>query len=117
MNDNLLYQKTKKYVEYFDRKDLDAIKSLLSESFKLIDPSVELAGKDKALSHINEIFESVEKFSFKAVNVFVFHRVSVIEFKLTLGDTEIVGADIIDWDHQNQMKEMRAYLYQTAVYE
>ncbi|EKN8282704.1 nuclear transport factor 2 family protein [Vibrio cholerae] len=85
---------------------------LFSQSVSLTDPNTALAGKDSVLNYIGEIFAEDSLLKFEAHNIFVCGKTSIIEFSLTLGTTELVGTDIIDWDENGQIVSLRAYLYQ-----
>lgn len=107
-----LYSLTLDYVKAFNSCDIDKLADLFSEDFELNDPSVSLKGKDAVISYIKGIFENNLKISFIGNNILVDRQRSVIEFELTIGDNSLVGSDIIQWDNDNKMISMNAYLHE-----
>jgi dTDP-glucose pyrophosphorylase len=105
--------KTLAYVEAFDSKDIDKVASFFDPSFHLTDPSVSIKGKGQVVKYINDLFVSQSALSFVSKNVFVTDELaSIIEFELTLGDTLLVGTDVIQWNEHKEMTTMNAYLYE-----
>ncbi len=106
----MLKKLTQEYIRAFENKDLDTLNDLFQTNFALEDPVVKrIEGKDKAIEAIKGIFDSCEKLTFKAKNIYVDGETSIIEFILTLDDTTLTGTDIIEWEDK-KMKELRAYL-------
>lgn len=106
----MLKELTKDYIKAFNAKDLDKCAKLFTNDFSLEDPVVErIEGKDEVLKAIKGIFDSCDKLSFQAKNVYQDAQVTIIEFVLKLDDTTLTGTDIIEWE-DNKMKELRAYL-------
>jgi hypothetical protein len=107
----MLKDLTKKYIASFDSKNIKEIDGLLAETFVLEDPVVRrIEGKEDALTAIQGIFDSSEQLSFKAKNIYQENSTTIIEFILQLGETVLTGTDIIEWDDQDKMVELRAYL-------
>lgn len=101
---------TADYVAAFDSCDLQRVASFLSERFELTDPEVtELTPKASVLEYINGLFESNGNLDFAARRILVDGDVSVIHFTLTLGETELDGVDVIEWE-AGKMVSMHAYL-------
>lgn len=107
----MLKELTQQYIKAFNAKDIISVGELLSETFALEDPVVKrIEGKNEALKAIQSIFNSCEKLNFKAKNIYQDHMTTVIEFILQLDETELTGTDIIEWNQDNTMNELRAYL-------
>lgn len=107
----MLKELTQQYIRAFDAKDIHKIKELLSETFALEDPVVQrIEGKKEVLQTIQGIFDSCQKLSFQAKNIYQDKTTTIIEFVLQLDETVLSGTDIIEWNEQNQMAELRAYL-------
>jgi ketosteroid isomerase-like protein len=102
---------TEEYVMHFNQKDLIALGKMFSEDISLTDPDVSVQGKTAVLKAIDSIFENFEKLDFRAQNICVDGRTSIIEFSLQLNEMYFVGTDIIEWDGSN-LKSLRAYLYE-----
>lgn len=106
----MLKKMTQQYIDFFSKKDLDGIASLLDDNFILEDPVVKkLEGKNLALDAIKNIFESCSSLSFSAKNIFQENTTTIIEFVLQLDDSKLEGVDIIEWKGK-KMKQLRAYL-------
>lgn len=107
----MLKELTNQYIKAFDAKDLKGVEKLLSETFALEDPVVKrIEGKNEVLKAIQSIFDSCDKLNFKAKNIYQDQATTLIEFVLELDETILTGTDIIEWNEQNQMAELRAYL-------
>lgn len=106
----MLIEYTKRYIEAFSSRDIEAISSLLANEFSLEDPVVKrIEGKGKVLECIQSIFDSCQELEFLAKNIYQYGNTTIIEFILKLDDTTLEGVDIIDWK-QDVMLELRAYL-------
>ena len=106
----MLKELTQKYIEAFDSRDLERCAKLFSENFALEDPVVKrIEGKENVLKAIKGIFDSCERLSFTAKNIYADNQTTIIEFVLKLDDTILTGTDILEWE-DNKMKELRAYL-------
>lgn len=102
---------TEQYISCFNNKDIQGVGCLLSEGFILEDPVVkQVIGKANALNAIKSIFDSNEKLQFEAKNIFVDGAISIIEFSLILNEHVLSGADIVEWDPDGKMINLRAYL-------
>ena len=102
---------TEKYIAFFNDKNIDDTVALLHEDAVLTDPANQFTGKEEVSGEIKRIFESCEKLSFSAKNIFCDERekTSIIEFTIDLDEVHLEGADIIQWQ-DNKIKELRAYL-------
>ena len=110
MNQDNLKTLTEEYTKAFDNKDINSLKSMLTEDFILEDPVVQkVVGRENALKKILEIFNGAEKLSFQAKNIYQEGNTTMIEFNLTLDDVKLKGVDILDWE-QDKIKQLRAYL-------
>jgi len=106
----MLKELTQQYIEAFDSKDLEKCAELFTDNFALEDPVVKrIEGKQKVLEAIKGIFDSCDKLTFEAKNIYQDGQITIIEFVLKLDDTVLTGTDIIEWEN-NKMKELRAYL-------
>jgi ketosteroid isomerase-like protein len=105
---------TRQYVAAFDAMDIDACAALFTDDFVLEDPAGRFAGKQTVVDYVKGLFDQqTEKLSFVADKIVVDPETasSVIEFTLKLGDTTLVGTDVIEWAGP-RMKALRAYLYE-----
>lgn len=107
-----IYSRTLDYVRAFDGGIIDTVAEFFSEEFILNDPSVNLKGKDSVVTYISELFASQSDLQFASSNILVDRQRSVIEFELTLGETVLIGTDVILWNNDNKMISMNAYLHE-----
>lgn len=106
----MLIELTQQYIEAFDNKDLKKCAELFIDDFALEDPVVKrIEGKNEVLQAIKGIFDSCNKLTFEAKDIYQDNKTTIIEFILKLDDTVLTGTDIIEWE-DNKMKELRAYL-------
>jgi hypothetical protein len=106
----MLKELTKRYIEYFNNKDLNSCGKLFAEDFALEDPVVKrIEGREEVLEALKAIFDSSTALDFIATNIYQDNQTTIIEFVLNLDNTILTGTDIIEWQN-NKMKELRAYL-------
>lgn len=107
----MLKELTRQYIRAFDTKDIHAVSHLLSDYFALEDPVVKrIEGKEVVLEAIQGIFDSCQQLSFEAKNIYQDGKTIIIEFILQLDDMILTGTDIIEWNDDHKMDELRAYL-------
>lgn len=106
-------KRTQEYISAFDGKQLDKISEFFSDDFVLTDPAATVRGKGEVISYIKEVFDANSELSFTEKHVFVTDKLeSIIEFELKLGETFLVGTDVIHWNERISMVCMNAYLYE-----
>jgi hypothetical protein len=107
----MLKELTQQYIKAFDVKEINSIAELMSDEFALEDPIVKrIEGKKEVLTAIQGIFDSCQRLSFQAKNIYQDNKTTIIEFTLKLDDTILTGTDIIEWNDNGTMSELRAYL-------
>lgn len=112
---SIILQKTNDYIDAFNRKDINLVSQLLSNTFTLIDPAGTFAGRSLASKYINEIFDAEPNLSFIAKQIHVAENLRcMIEFELFLKEKRYIGVDLIEWNEEYQMTNMKAYLYEVS---
>jgi ketosteroid isomerase-like protein len=107
----MLKELTKQYIDAFNSKNIDKVAELFADNFALEDPVVKrIEGKKEVLAAIQGIFNSCEQLNFEAKNIYQDTQTTIIEFTLKLDDTILTGTDIIEWNDNGTMSELRAYL-------
>lgn len=107
----MLKELTKQYVDAFNSKNIDQVAELFADKFALEDPIAKrIEGKKEVLAAIQGIFDSCQKLSFLAKNIYQDQTTTIIEFILQLDETILTGTDIIEWNNDGRMNELRAYL-------
>ncbi|MFS1977265.1 nuclear transport factor 2 family protein [Vibrio splendidus] len=110
---NEILHQTKEYVKAFDSKSIDAVAPFFSDDFLLVDPAGKFQSKSVVQDYIKGIFDATESLSFTALEIYQTEDMnSIIEFELVVGDTKFVGTDIIKWNNELKMEELKAYLYE-----
>ena len=105
----------KKLLNKFNAKDLQGISDMLSDDFYLEDPVVRhIDGKSDCLNAISNIFNSFSNLNFSAKNIYIDNKTSFIEFILILDEKRLEGVDIIEWNEDNKISALRAYLYEVV---
>lgn len=108
---SLLRQSAERYFDAFMQKDLESVVALFADDIFFWDPNL---GVRKGRALVREtyqgIFESVGEIDGKVLQVVTEGQTTVVEFVLSLGDDQIVGTDVIDWDDDGRIKALRAYV-------
>jgi hypothetical protein len=107
-----LHTRTCDYIRAFNSKSIEKVAEFLSNDFVLNDPSVNIKGKEPALTYISALFSENIDLKFISRKIIVDSHSSVIEFELILGEQRLIGADIIKWNDDNQMISLNAYLHE-----
>ena len=107
---NHLQRLTERYVQLFNAKDIPGLRNLFDDAIHLTDPGVDAAGKEKVVSAVRELFDSVNHIDFTAHKIYTSGNTSIIEFCLQLGKDKFVGVDILEWKDE-KITGLRAYLY------
>lgn len=99
------------YFTAFMAKDLEAVAALFAEDIHFWDPNLgNRRGRSVVRDTYEDIFASVGEIRGKVLNVTTEGRTTVVEFTLSLGDDDIVGTDVIDWNERGQIEGLRAYV-------
>lgn len=107
----MLKELTNQYIDAFNSKNIDKVAELFADDFALEDPVVKrIEGKKEVLAAIQGIFDSCQKLSFQAKNIYQDQTTTIVEFILQLDETILTGTDIIEWNDNGTMNELRAYL-------
>lgn len=104
---------TRKYVKLFDQKDIEGLENMFHENIQLTDPNVDVKGSKEVIGVVSGIFNSFDRLSFHAENIYTDGSNSIIEFTLKLDDDHLTGTDIIEWE-SGKIRALRAYLYQKS---
>lgn len=107
----MLKQRTLDYIACFSNKDLEGLKLILDDRFILEDPVVKrIEGKSNALIEINKVFTSCKELNFTEKNIYIVASTTIIEFELALDGSILEGVDILEWNKDGKLIELRAYL-------
>ena len=95
----------------FNTKDIVTLANLLSDNIKLIDPDVDITGKDNVIEMLKALFSKYDSLQFESKDIFVDGNTTIIEFTLKLNGELVSGVDIIEWDQEKRIASFKAYLY------
>ncbi|MGF1839403.1 nuclear transport factor 2 family protein [Vibrio atlanticus] len=110
-----ILRKTEEYVIAFNSKSIDRLVDLFSDDFVLVDPAGEFKGQQAVYDYIKNIFDEVNNLLFTAKKIYQTEDMySIIEFELIIDGKKYSGTDVIKWNKELQMEEMKAYLFEKA---
>lgn len=110
---SVIRYKTEEYVAAFNDKAIESVVNFFDEKFMLTDSAGECKGKLAAHDYIMGIFESTTTLDFVARRVYVSEDLhSFIEFDLVIDGVYFKGVDVIKWNSQLLMEEMKAFIYE-----
>ena len=105
----LTENRTKIYADFFNSKNIAGVSAFFALDARLVDPTADLAGREKIIQYVSEIFKNNDELSFTTEKVFAHRDDSVIVFTLSINGKTIKGTDVIDWK-EGKISELRAYL-------
>lgn len=101
---------TKRYVDGFNRRDLEIVSELLANDIILYDPNEgKITGKSAVLDFVAKLFDENPELRFIAKRIICEANRSVIEFTLHLSSVSIHGCDVIQWV-DGKITNLHAYL-------
>jgi dTDP-glucose pyrophosphorylase len=110
-NADLIRNRTTVYARFFQDKNVPGLRAILHKDATLTDPSVNLVGRDKIITFLQDLYQQFDELVFSVQRIIVEQNTSIIEFSLKLGVNEYIGVDVIDWDNQRHIRAITAYLY------
>ncbi|MEH6649120.1 MAG: nuclear transport factor 2 family protein [Motiliproteus sp.] len=114
----LLTKLTKDYVAAFSAKNIDMVKSFISDDFRLVQPGGNMYGSEDAVQYINSFFVNNESLDFVTKKTLVTSdRNSVVEFELTLDEGCFLGSCVFHWNKKHKMSKMNIYLNRVKIQE
>ena len=98
------------YFQSFCKKDTASLEVLFSDSILLTDWDVMIIGKQNVLNFNQQFFDRVNTIRIDVDKVAVGLDTVIAEIKVVI-DNVVVAAvvDVIDFDQDNKIKEIRAY--------
>jgi ketosteroid isomerase-like protein len=99
------------YLQSFEDKDIDSVMELFSEECSLHDWNVGVIGKDNLARFFLDVFDTIENIE---VNITHIHEdlsgTLICEMILSLDETNLSVADIFEFDEEDKIKSLRAYM-------
>ena len=97
------------YFQNFCKKDVASLEVLFSDSIVLTDWNVQVVGKQNLLDFNQRFFNSVGNIRIDVDKIAIAQDTVIAEIRVIIADTEISVVDVIDFDQDNKIKEIRAY--------
>ena len=99
----------KRYFEAFSNKDVETLRQLFAENVKLRDWAIMAAGRNKVIDANRTIFNSFDKITVEIVSVCTNENTASCEILIDLDDEHLLVNDVIEFDDEMKIKEVRAY--------
>jgi len=98
------------YFQSFCKKDTASLEVLFSDNVMLTDWDVQVVGKENVINFNQRFFNSIDTIRIDVEKVAVGLNTVIAEIKVIINN-KIVGSivDVIDFDQDNKIKEVRAY--------
>ena len=111
INNIIRSQMVEDYLEFFSDKEIEDISSMIADDCALTDWNVgKIEGKENVIGVFSDIFESVDNIEVEILHIHEDHAgIFTCEMILTIDDTEMLVADIIGFNENDQIKFIRAY--------
>ena len=107
----MLKYNAKKYFKLFSNKDINALSSIFSKNITLRDWKIKAQGLKKVLKENKKIFKSCKSIQVKPIKIFQEKKTIIAELIIQINNSKnLLVIDVIDFDKQNKIKSIRAYL-------
>lgn len=98
------------YFQSFCKKDVASLEVLFSDSIILSDWDVQVIGKENVLNFNNKFFNSVDQIRIDVDRVAIGQDTVISEIKVIINNKIVIPVvDVIEFDQDNKIKEIRAY--------
>lgn len=98
------------YIKAFSEKDLSSLETMFADNIILIDWDGMLVGKENVLAFNQTLFSQLAKIQIDIDKIAIGHDTIMLEIKVIVDSkTKIPVVDIIDFDQDNKIKQIRAY--------
>ncbi len=106
----MLLDKALEYFTTFSEKDTDGLRSMFSEDVVLRDWEIMANGIDEVVDVNQNIFDSIDTILAIPIRVYDNQNTIVAELEITInGEETILVTDILEFDENEKIKEIRAY--------
>ena len=98
------------YLKAFSEKDLASLETMFSDNMMLTDWDGQMIGKENVLAFNQTLFSHLGHIRVDIDRIGMGHNTVMAEIKIILDDNVIIPVvDVIDFDQDNKIKEIRAY--------
>jgi hypothetical protein len=107
----MLKYKTKKYLKLFSDKNIHALSHMFSKNITLRDWKIKAKGLKNVLKENEKIFKSCKSIRVKPIKIFQEKKTIIAELHICINKSKnLLVIDVIEFDKQNKIKSIRAYL-------
>ena len=108
---NLLIEISKRYFDTFSNKNLSGLEKMFSLDVSLRDWEIEAKGIKEVLKANKNIFENLENIQVNPLKIYNDGNTVVAELDIDInnGEESLLVVDIIEFDSENKILEIRAY--------
>lgn len=99
-----------KYFSIFQKKDLYSLEKIFAKNIELRDWNVSAKGIKKVLKINQKIFSSCEILKVKPIKTYISDNYVVAELKIKMDDKNFLVLDILKFNKNKKIKEIKAYL-------
>ncbi len=99
------------YLQHYAAKNLEAVAAMLADDVRLRDWKLAVVGKAAAVAETAKNFASAQSIAIQVLGVYENQNTVSGELRIVVdGSTELYVVDVIDFNAQNQIQAIRAYL-------
>ena len=99
-----------KYFKKFEKKDLNSLEKMFAKNIELRDWNVSAKGIRDVLIINKKIFESCKIIKVKPIKTYIQNNYVIAELKIKIDAKNILVLDILDFNKNNKIKKITAYL-------
>ena len=101
----------RRYLHFYESRDLDAIAELFAEQIQLRDWTLSVVGKAAALAETRHNFESVESLQIEILSLFESADGVAGELRILInGRDELYVVDVLRFDADGRIDQIHAYV-------
>jgi len=107
----MLKYKAKKYFKFFSQKNISSLSLMFSKKITLRDWKINKKGIKKVIKANLKIFEDCKNINIKLLKIFQIKKTIIAELFIRINKSKpLAVVDIIEFDKNNKIKSIRAYL-------
>lgn len=107
----MLKYKAKKYFKSFSNRDINTLSSMFSKKITLRDWKVKAKGLKNVIKENENIFKNCKSIRVKPIKIFQEKKTIIAELLIRINKSKnLLVIDVIEFDKQNKIKSIRAYL-------
>ncbi len=98
------------YLKAFSEKDLTSLETMFADNMTLTDWDGTMVGKQNVLAFNQTLFSQLGHIRIDIDKIAIGHDTVILEIKVILDKKTVIPViDVIDFDQDNKIKEIRAY--------